>query len=183
MSACSSRGSCANTCASTPWAPTTVPAFLASRCRTMAVPAAQVRARTVGAGAGAGLILPAERGVPQVGAVGDFASRHPTLWNLPAPRVPSDGFVRPGRRAPSCGPICRAAPAAHPGFKCRARTWAMEAPAYPAASQYRARGGQAPAPGLGGLSPCQLPGVDSLESTDWSSPTLPAPISCETDLA
>lgn len=138
MSACSSQESCASTSASTPWAPTAVPAFLASHCRMMAAPAGQVRPRWLEQG----LVLPGEHDGPVMGPMGSFPSCRPTPWNR---RHLAMGFVRPGCPIETASALsellsARAAPAPHPRSHSRARTQAAEAPSNPAQAVPPARG-------------------------------------------
>lgn len=123
MSACFSQGSCASISASTPWAPTAVPVFLASHCRMIAVPAVQVRAWIVRASAD----LASRAGVPGLRTMGSFPSRNPTHWNLQVLESPAMG-LKPDEQASFWSSICRAAPVPCPEFKCSTRTWATEAP-------------------------------------------------------
>lgn len=171
-SACCSPGSCASTCASTPWAPTAAPASLASCCRMTAAPAAQVRARAVGAG----------RGAPGMGVV--VPPLPPgTGGNPQLPGFPSDQFVSPGRRllpgAPSTAPsipLWIQAQGQDPGHRGGSHVPKL-------CPQHRARRGQVPAPGPGGLFSLPASRVESSESGDPFPSLPPTLISCEMDLS
>lgn len=148
-----SRGSCASTSASTPWAPTAAPVSPASRCKVTAGPAAQVRAQTVAG--------PGQRGVPAVG------TSPPALpaWAPPGsgpPAWPVRGRADRLLLELSAGSQCPVLVGGHGQYQ------PQRLPPAPPGSPWPGPRGQAPKaaqeaaqPLVWGLSLCQRPRADS----------------------